>query len=212
MTILRGALFILSFCLLSPLGKSYEVMDRVSMRKALVESRRDKVGEGFCGRGVLSILKSAGYQGLKSANGGDWEKVLQGAGWKSIACESPAKAPLGSVLVYLSDLSLWGTNRAGTKGGAYGHVELVLEEGGKRKYVSDRPRFQFGGTVARNFTKRAWLPPDPRLACSLNSVLPAYSDAWLVGLSCKLEKDRREQFYKLFGGQPVPLGSDPNKK
>jgi hypothetical protein len=123
-------------------------------------ARSDGVGPGYCGRGVWSVLKALGKgQGLQSANGHDWEEVLSSAGWVPYSCGVPDKAPLGSVLVYLSDIKRFGRNLVGTAGGRWGHVELVASSQGRRYYVSDAPRLRPGGTVPLNFTRRAWLPP-----------------------------------------------------
>lgn len=130
---------------------------------AAVESANDNIGSGWCGRGMLSILRNAGLgAGLQGNNGQDWEKNLLQAGWKPIPCSSPMKAPLGSVLVYVGDARV-GKRPRGTPGGYFGHVEMVaLGREGQRLYVSDSPRPLPGGTVRDNFTGRAWLPPGSR--------------------------------------------------
>ena len=131
-----------------------------ALKEAAAVSREDGVGSGWCGRGVWSVLTALGYgEGIRSANGQDWETVLHNAGWTPLRCLDPSMAPFGSVLVYLSDMRLQGRNVVGTKGGVYGHVELVGIDEGKRSYISDRPRPNPGGTVPHNFTRRAWVPP-----------------------------------------------------
>jgi hypothetical protein len=136
------------------------VIPKMKLEKAVRIATSDGVGKGYCGRGVWSVLKGIGFgRGLRSGDGHDWEKILKKAGWKSIRCVRPAKAPVGSVLVYNSDRRRFGKNKAGTLGGIYGHVELVAVRGGKRVYVSDAPRVNPGGSVPKNFTGRAWLPP-----------------------------------------------------
>ena len=153
--------WILCFLFFSQLGYGLSVMGEEKLLRAVTQSRQDGVGSGYCGRGVFSILGYLGYRGLRSANGEDWEEVLQQAGWRPLFCPTPEKAPLGSVLVYLSDLELKGYNSRGTKGGLFGHVEMVgLGKGGRRLYVSDAPRASPGGTVPCNFTRRAWIPPE----------------------------------------------------
>lgn len=124
-------------------------------------ARTDGVGAGWCGRGVWSVLSKIGYgEGIRSGNGQDWEVILSDAGWVPLSCPAPSMAPYGSVLVYTSDLRLHGRNKVGTKGGVYGHVELVaVDPGIGRAYVSDKPRDKPGGTVPMNFTRRAWIPP-----------------------------------------------------
>jgi hypothetical protein len=135
-------------------------MTRTTLVEAAVESATDNIGSGWCGRGMLSILKNAGFgKGLAGANGQDWEASLSKAGWKAIRCTSPLRAPLGSVLVYLGDARV-GKRPRGTPGGYYGHVEMVaVGRSGQRLYVSDNPRVAPGGTVPDNFTGRAWIPP-----------------------------------------------------
>lgn len=109
---------------------------------------------------MLSLLQRTGLgKGLKPGNGQDWEVILSEAGWKPVSVSSPGKAPLGSVLVYMSDRRLGKVPR-GTPGGYYGHVELVaLSPQGGRMYVADSPRPKPGGSVPDNFTGRAWVPP-----------------------------------------------------
>ncbi len=140
------------------------VLSRPALIEAATESATDNIGSGWCGRGMLSILRGAGLgDRLKGGNGQDWEKNLLQAGWKSIPCATPLKAPLGSVLVYLGDGRM-GKAPRGTPGGYYGHVEMVaLHKDGRRLYVSDSPRPLPGGTVRDNFTGRAWLPPGPAI-------------------------------------------------
>jgi hypothetical protein len=136
------------------------LMSRMTLVAAAVESATDQIGSGWCGRGMLSILKNAGLgKGLAGGNGQDWELILSRAGWKPVRCSSPQRAPLGSVLVYLGDARV-GKRPRGTPGGNFGHVEMVaLGTSGQRLYVSDNPRVAPGGTVPDNFTGRAWISP-----------------------------------------------------
>ena len=109
-------------------------MTRTTLMAAAIDSATDSIGSGWCGRGMLSILKNAGFgKGLAGGNGQDWEMILSKAGWKAVRCSSPLRAPLGSVLVYLGDSRV-----------------------GKRPR---NPRVAPGGTVPDNFTGRAWIPP-----------------------------------------------------
>jgi hypothetical protein len=140
------------------------------LSRASQHARSDGVGGGWCGRGLWSVLTEIGFsEGIRSANGQDWEEVLSSAGWVPMVCSDPSKAPLGSVLVYLSDIRLKGKNLVGTKGGIYGHAELVGVEKGDRVYISDAPRARPGGTVPHNFTQRAWLPPGTAVASVFSS-------------------------------------------
>lgn len=125
----------------------------------------DNIPSGWCGRAMLSLLNKAGLaRGLKPGNGQDWEQILSDAGWRPVKVSSPARAPLGSVLVYSGDQRL-GRIPRGTPGGYFGHVEMVsLAPNGGRIYVADCPRSIPGGSVPNNFTGRAWLPPGTMLA------------------------------------------------
>jgi len=129
--------------------------------EAIQVAKTDHVGAGWCGRGVRHVLNEIGLgAGLKGANGHDWEQNLADAGWKPLRVDSPGRAPLGSVLVYSSDVRILGRNARGTAGGRYGHVEFVAKDAsGGRVYVADHVRGRPGGTVLDNFTGRAWLPP-----------------------------------------------------
>jgi hypothetical protein len=141
-------------------AETFPTMTRSTLMAAAVESANDNIASGWCGRGMLSILKNAGLgRGLAGGNGQDWEQILSRAGWKPLSCSSPQRAPLGSVLVYLGDARV-GKIPRGTPGGNFGHVEMVaLGKSGERLYVSDCPRALPGGTVRDNFTGHAWIPP-----------------------------------------------------
>ena len=127
---------------------------------AAIESANDNIASGWCGRGMLSILRKFGLgAGLEGSNGQDWENNLLKAGWKPVRVQSPERAPLGSVLVYLGDRRS-GKMPRGTPGGYFGHVEMVaLGPSGGRLYVADCARVKPGGSVRDNFTGRAWMPP-----------------------------------------------------
>jgi len=156
----RCALAVVLFVPAALAAERVPLMTRTTLVAAAVESATDNIGSGWCGRGMLSILRNAGLgKGLAGGNGQDWELILSKAGWKPLRCSSPQRAPLGSVLVYLGD-SRVGKRPRGTPGGYYGHVEMVaLGPTGQRLYVSDNPRVAPGGTVPDNFTGRAWIPP-----------------------------------------------------
>jgi hypothetical protein len=135
------------------------------LQRLTVTSATDGIPSGWCGRAMLSLLNKSGLgRGLKPGNGEDWEKILSNAGWKPVKVASPARAPLGSVLVYSGDQRL-GKIPRGTPGGYFGHVEIVsLAPNGGRIYVADCPRPIPGGSVPNNFTGRAWVPPGTMLA------------------------------------------------
>ncbi|MEI8312297.1 MAG: hypothetical protein WCH98_16210 [Verrucomicrobiota bacterium] len=138
------------------------------LQSLTVTSATDGIPSGWCGRAMLSLLNKAGLaRGLKPGNGQDWEKILSDAGWKPVKVATPARAPLGSVLVYSGDQRL-GKIPRGTPGGYFGHVEMVsLAPNGGRIYVADCPRPIPGGSVPNSFTGRAWVPPGTMLAAPL---------------------------------------------
>jgi hypothetical protein len=158
--LVRYALAMVLFVSAAGAAERAHLMTRSTLLAAAVESATDNIGSGWCGRGMLSILRNAGLgNGLAGGNGQDWEMILSKAGWKAVRCSSPSRAPLGSVLVYLGDRRV-GKLPRGTPGGYYGHVEMVaIGHSGQRLYVSDNPRIAPGGTVPDNFTGRAWIPP-----------------------------------------------------
>lgn len=145
-----------------PSASRYSVVERELILEASDVARTDGVPARWCGRGTLSVLNSLGLaDGLRGADGHDWEESLWEAGWRPMPCSDPLMAPYGSVLVYDSDWRLLGKNKRDTPGGRWGHVEFVAwdEKTGGRVYVSDAPRQTPGGTVLDNFTRRAWVPP-----------------------------------------------------
>jgi hypothetical protein len=156
----RCAFAIVMFASVARAAETTPPLTRTTLMAASVESATDGIGSGWCGRGMLSILKKSGLgKGLAGGNGQDWELILNKAGWKAVRCTSPQRAPLGSVLVYLGDARV-GKRPRGTPGGTFGHVEMVaLGTGGQRLYVADSPRIAPGGTVRDNFTGRAWISP-----------------------------------------------------
>jgi len=146
------------------LQASRPILSNQDLKKIAVVSKNDSIRSGWCGRGMYSLLKKFGLgEGIKSGNGHDWEKILASAGWRPLRVSSPYRAPLGSVLVYMSDRRV-GKPARNRAGGRYGHVEMVaLAQNGGRLYVSDSPRVKPGGSVPDNFTGRAWVPPGTQL-------------------------------------------------
>lgn len=161
---IRGLVFLL-LVLASHVRAANPLLKGNLLRDLTVTSATDAIPPGWCGRAMLSLLIKSGLgKGLKPGNGQDWEKILADAGWRPVKVASPARAPLGSVLVYLGDQRL-GKRPRGTPGGYFGHVEMVsLAPGGGRIYVADNPRPVPGGSVPDNFTGRAWVPPGTMLA------------------------------------------------
>lgn len=129
--------------------------------KAARQALKDNAPGGWCGRGVYNVLSALGLGSqLESVNGQEWPSILKRAGWRPVKVSDPKNAPHLSVLVYDSDVKRHGRNIRGTKGGTYGHVELVLLSSlGERWYIADEVRFKPGGTVLDNFTGIAWVPP-----------------------------------------------------
>jgi hypothetical protein len=156
----RWGLILLAVALASPVRAANPLLKGNMLQSLTVTSATDGIPSGWCGRAMLSLLNKAGLaRGLKPGNGQDWEQILSSAGWKPVKVASPARAPLGSVLVYSGDQRL-GKIPRGTPGGYFGHVEMVsLAPNGGRIYVADCPRPIPGGSVPNNFTGRAWVPP-----------------------------------------------------
>jgi hypothetical protein len=176
-------------------------MPAQTLIRATDASRKDGVGAGWCGRGVWSVLTEIGYgRGIRSGDGQDWECILRDAGWTPLHCPKPEYAPFGAVLVYTSDMRLHGKNLVGTKGGIFGHVELVALDGKLgRVYVSDKPRKNAGGTVPMNFTRRAWVPPGFQIPeGSIRLRKSTYDPIQVVSQSKELMDERLRLAHSLF--------------
>ncbi|MFZ4777860.1 MAG: hypothetical protein ACOYM3_21030 [Terrimicrobiaceae bacterium] len=153
-------LVILVVLLASQVQGANPLLKGTMLRDLTMTSATDGIPSGWCGRAMYSLLNKSGLgKGLKQGNGQDWEKILYDAGWRPVKTSSPARAPMGSVLVYAGDRRM-GKMPRGTPGGYFGHVEMVsLAPNGGRIYVADCPRPIPGGSVPDNFTGRAWVPP-----------------------------------------------------
>ena len=104
--------FLLVLVLASPAGAVNPLLKGNLLQTLTVASATDDIPSGWCGRGMLSLMNKAGLaRGLKPGNGQDWEQILVNAGWKPVKVACPARAPLGSVLVYSGDQRL-GKSRA----------------------------------------------------------------------------------------------------
>jgi hypothetical protein len=113
---------------------------------ALRVARNDNAGGGFCARGTHNILTTMGYVSPRG-DAHTWDEQLKGnSHWVRLSGVTPQSAPEGAVLFY-------DRTSANAKGGGakYGHVEVVVDDGGQRRYVSDAARSNFGGTVPQNF-------------------------------------------------------------
>ncbi len=115
----------------------------------------DNAGGGYCAKGVANILQAAGLDCTRG-NAHTWDDTLPQNGWQKLEGVTPENAPPGAVIVYDRD-----QNYRGKGGGAeYGHVEIVaIEADGDRKYVSDKARDNWGGTVPDNFVG-VYIHPD----------------------------------------------------
>lgn len=115
----------------------------------------DNAGGGYCAKGVANILQAAGLDCTRG-NAHTWDETLPQNGWQMLEGVTPENAPPGAVIVYDRD-----RNYSGKGGGAeYGHVEIVaIEADGDRKYVSDKARDNWGGTVPDNFVG-VYIHPD----------------------------------------------------
>lgn len=103
----------------------------------------DNAEGGSCALGVANILLAQGFP-VTRGHAYTWDESLPANGWTKTNY-SPANAPEGAVCVY-------NNSAGGTSGGAkYGHVEIVSNVNGKRQYISDKARNNWGGTVPQNF-------------------------------------------------------------
>ena len=123
---------------------------RFSSARALAAACRDDAGEGHCAKGVANILEAQGYN-INRADGHNWDRTLPQSGWVKLSGVDARHAPEGAVLVYNSDVQE-GHRARNNGGGRFGHAEIVCyDANGERKYVSDKARDNFGGTVPDNF-------------------------------------------------------------
>jgi len=124
-------------------------------QQAISISRVDNAGSGYCAKGVANIMLQMGYP-VTRGNAHDWDQSLPSNGWTFLSGVAPGEAPPGALLVFDSDIHAG--KPVGTTGGAkYGHVEIVTTTtDGKRQYVSDKPRNNWGGTVPDNYVG-AWV-------------------------------------------------------
>lgn len=117
---------------------------------------------GYCGIGVYNILDAIGMtDGLPTSgrHGYAYAEHLPNAGWIKLEGITPENAPPGAVLVY-DKRPRSQQNGDGGGGDEFGHVEIVaVENDGSRKYVSDKARTNFGGTVPDRFVG-AYIHPD----------------------------------------------------
>jgi hypothetical protein len=129
--------------------KEGDVTSSFNSIDAINYSERDNAEGGYCAKGVANILERMGLDCTRG-HARDWDETLPENGWIKIEGLTPETAPPGAVLVYDNDAEAGKANR-GTGGGTYGHVEIVAEVAGTRRYVSDAARRNFGGTVPDNF-------------------------------------------------------------
>lgn len=113
----------------------------------LHQSRVDNAGGGYCAKGVANLLEHVGL-GCQRGDAYTWRDSLPRNGWIKLEGVRPEDAPPGAVLLY--DRSANSTGRGG--GAEFGHVEIAtVDVNGRRQYVSDKARDNWGGTVPQNF-------------------------------------------------------------
>lgn len=118
--------------------------------QAIQISNSDDAGSGYCAKGVANILEQMGYP-VTRGNATDWKSTLPANGWTRMNGVTPDTAPVGTVCFFDNDASVGKPNR-GTGGGSFGHVEIVATHpDGRRTYISDSARNNWGGTVPDNF-------------------------------------------------------------
>jgi len=116
----------------------------------LRQSRVDDAGGGYCAQGVANLLQHVGLD-CQRGHAYTWQRSLPQNGWIKLEGVRPEDAPPGSVLVY--DKSAYHLQNHDGKGGdEFGHVEIAtVDVNGRRQYVSDKARDNWGGTVPQNF-------------------------------------------------------------
>ena len=116
----------------------------------LRQCRMDDAYGGYCAKGVANLLEHVGL-GCQRGHAYTWKDTLPQNGWIKLEGVTPENAPPGAVLIY--DRSPRGVRNNDGKGGDdYGHVEIVTEDvNGRRQYVSDKARNNWGGSVPQNF-------------------------------------------------------------
>ena len=117
--------------------------ERLSERLIDISEGDDAYG-GYCAKGVANILEGLGVSCTRN-HAHTWKDTLPKNGWELIHVR-PEDAPVGSVIVY--DRSPGSKGAGGGK--EFGHVEIVAEKDGERRYVSDKARKNWGGTVPQN--------------------------------------------------------------
>jgi hypothetical protein len=129
---------------------------------AVCISQNDGAGGGFCSGGVTSVLTTLGYPTASTAEARNYGTTLASKGWVKLDGAAPTTCPPGGVLVYGKDAGGKVCSKAAlgrpATGHECGHVEIVTETGGKRLYVSDKPRENYGGSVPKNFIG-CWVYP-----------------------------------------------------
>lgn len=122
--------------------------DQLALSQAFLrQARVDNAGGGYCAKGVANLLQHVGLDCTRG-DAYTWKNSLPQNGWIKLEGIRPEDAPPGAVLVF--DRS---ANSAGKGGGTeFGHVEIVtVDTNGRRQYVSDAARDNWGGTVPQNF-------------------------------------------------------------
>lgn len=110
----------------------------------------DDAGVGKCARGVANVAENLGWRVERGHATGWDEKLSRSRDWVRLRVD-PAHAPVGSLLVFDSDVEL-GKNARNRGGGVYGHVELVTQaRDGHKVFVSDKARDNWGGSVPDNY-------------------------------------------------------------
>lgn len=110
--------------------------------------------EGHCSKGVRLICEALCIPYTRAASAYMQRDYLPGNGWFKLAVR-PEKAPVGSLLLFDKD-----TPAGVAAGSAHGHIEMVTRlDDGVSRYVSDRIRAHWGGSVWRNYVG-AYIHPD----------------------------------------------------
>lgn len=136
--------------------------------------RKNYANKYQCAKGVRLILEDIGLplNRCEGVNGQDYHGNMSCSnGWQNRADLTPDTAPPGCLISYNSRISVGRPVTKPGSGHVYGHVEIVATNAaGKRFYVSDKPRTNWGGSVPENWNKQGDSASEVGIWCCSGSV------------------------------------------
>jgi uncharacterized protein YraI len=123
--------------------------------KARHITETDDWPSGWCAGGVGDILEGLGLPCIRG-NAHDWDVNLEKAGWTKVDCDPATTCPPGAVLQWDSNYQL-GKTPAESGGERWGHVEVITEVDGKRKYCSADCYNNYGSRKIMDNYNGAWV-------------------------------------------------------